>query len=318
MQQVFELFQREFPTMKTGITLSSLTSFQVGGPADLYFELKETDALPGLLIQAEKAKIPVIILGGGTNIIFSEKGFRGLVIHLKNKRIEVEDRTIIAEAGAPLSKIIQVSNDHGLSGMEKLMGLPGTIGGAVRGNAGAYGVEIKDFFEKALLYNSEKGFFELGKQSMHFEYRESVIKHSHDIVLKVWLTLKKSEGNQGVHEAVEILKNRAGKQPSGKCSGSFFKNPVDGILQKNSFTVSEESPVPKSAGYLLDQVGCKGLKVGGAQVSEKHANWLINVGNATLEDVRSLSEMMKKRVFERFGITLEREVQLIDEGGFLP
>lgn len=181
------------------------------------------------------------------------------------------------------------------------MGLPGTIGGAVRGNAGAFGLETKDIFYKAEIYNEEKGLHTVDLAYLNFSYRESAIKHNKDIILKVYLKLIKKDCTEGLQEALTILKSRAGTQPSGKCSGSFFKNP---------------DPV-KTAGYLLDRAECKNLEVGGAKVSEKHANWIMNLGNATQKDVIALSTLMQQQVKAKFGTLLEREVQLIGPSGYL-
>ena len=184
-----------------------------------------------------------------------------------------------------------------------MMGLPGTIGGAVRGNAGAYGTETKDVFLNAILFNSEKGLFEADEKYLNFSYRTSSVKTSKDIVIKVFLKLKKDEAlsKTGQAEATDIVKNRISKQPKGKCSGSFFKNPGADL----------------KAGYLLEQCGCKGLTVGGAQVSPQHANWIMNLGTATQKDVLELSEMMQERVKSRFNVDLEREVQFMDATGHL-
>lgn len=296
--------QQKFSGIETNKLLAPLTTMQIGGPADFYYQLENTHELPELIAEAQKNNIPFIILGGGSNVVFSDKGFRGFIIHLKAKNIVVEDTMLVADAGALLSRAVQISLQNNLTGMERFMGLPGTIGGAVRGNAGAFGVEVKDLLEKAEIYTPDKGIQTVSAEYFHFGYRESVIKHNKDIVLKAYLRLKPKESAEALNETLQILKSRAGTQPSGRCSGSFFKNPDPFIREKK-------------AGFLLDQAGCKGLQVGGAKVSDLHANWIMNTGNASFQDILELSKLMQQKVKERFGIDLEREVQLITENGFL-
>jgi UDP-N-acetylmuramate dehydrogenase len=210
---------------------------------------------------------------------------------------------ISATAGTPLSVVIQFALKNNFVGIEKMMGIPGTIGGAVRGNAGAFGCEIKDVFKKALILDDDNEIKEVGPDFLNFGYRESAIKKSKKIILKVWMEFKKDpeSAKKALEEGGKIIIERIGKQPKGKCCGSFFKNPDQQL----------------SAGYLLEQCGCKGLQVGGAQVSHEHANWIINRGDATQEDVINLSSMMKERVLEHFDVTLEREVQLVGEFGMI-
>ena len=293
--------------MQTGRSLAQLSSIGIGGTADLYYRLEKTDELEPLIKAAEQLKIPFIILGGGTNTIFADEGFRGLIIHMMARRVALEPSNdpahgiISAEAGALMAQIIAFALKNNLSGLEKLMGLPGTIGGAVRGNAGAYGTEIKDVFLKALIYSPGKGLREVGPEYLNFSYRKSTIKATKDVILKVFLRLEAKDCTRAVAEATEIIKNRITKQPKGQSTGSFFKNP--GALL--------------SAGYLLDRCGCKGLQVGGAQVSPEHANWIVNRGGATCKDVIDLAGMMRERVESRFDMTLEPEVQLIGPTGFI-
>ena len=304
MQKDYEQFIKNFSETEKEKELSGMTSFHIGGPADLFYELKDIDSLPKIIENAEEASIPYIILGGGSNTMFSEKGFRGLVIKIKANTINHSEDTLIADAGALLSQIIQYAFKENLSGMQNLTGIPGTIGGAVRGNAGAYGTEIKDLLLKALVYGREKGLREEGRDYFKFDYRHSVIKETHETVLRVYLRLNPQDTEKiklAQEESLYIIKTRISKQPKGFTSGSFFKNPGPDL----------------KAGYLLDKAGCKGLQVGGAQVSKDHANWLINRGNATLKDVLELHDMMKSRVKEKFDIDLQREVQLIGETGFI-
>lgn len=301
MNHRYDQFIEKFPTTERDKPLAPFTTLQVGGPADLYYALTEIEELPALLREAQRLEITHFILGGGSNTIFHENGFRGLIIHMKAKTITVEGERIIADAGALLSQVLQAALKNGLIGMEKFMGLPGTVGGAVRGNAGAFGVETKDVIEKALVYNQEKGIHEAPASDFNFSYRSSTIKkrQGKDIVLRVTYKLTKGDTKAAMKENAAVIAARLSKQPAGKNTGSFFKNP---------------NP-DQSAGKLLDEAGCKDLKVGDIQVSEQHANWIMNRGNATQTQVIELMRTMQERVKERFNITLEPEVQFVGENG---
>lgn len=307
MEKQYKQFKIKYPQAKENIALSNLSTMKIGGPADLYLKIEDIDHLPDVIQEAEKQKITYMIIGGGSNMIFADSGFRGLIVHITAKTISQNNNTIIADAGALLSQVIQFSLKKGLVGMEKFMGLPGTIGGAVRGNAGAFDIEIKDIFQKAIIYNQEKGVHEEDKDYFKFSYRASTIKKrkGKDIILRAYFTLKKGDTEKAVNETAKTIKSRAGKQPSGKTCGSFFKNP-----EKNAESAA-------SAGELLDKAGCKGMKVGDLEVSDLHANWIINNGKGTQKDLIELTNQMKAKVQELFGVTLEPEVQLVSETGFL-
>ncbi len=321
MNESYQKLIAQFPAIEQNKPLAPLVTFGIGGPADLYYKLTNTADLEPLIKAAKELNIAVFILGGGSNTIFADEGLRGLVIHMAAKNISLEgETTVVAESGALLSQVIQFALKNKLSGMEKMMGLPGTIGGAVRGNAGAFGIEIKDIFEKALLYSPEKGVFEADKAQLDFNYRTSKVKKAHhelgksgEIVLKVYLKLKSADPEQAkaaLAEATDIVKNRISKQPKGKCSGSFFKNPV-------TPDYTNEQPQETKAGYLLEQIGAKGTQIGGVMVSKEHANWLMNTGKGTQKDVLELSKLLQNKVKERFGVQLEREVQLVSPEGLL-
>jgi UDP-N-acetylmuramate dehydrogenase len=327
-------FAAVHPKVEMGVALSAFSSMGIGGPADLYYRLEKTEDLEPLIKTAERLKIPYFVLGGGTNTVFADEGFRGLVIHFMARKVALEPanddnsgageaagarkdpsdassnvshKIISADAGALLSQIIAFALKNNLAGLEKLMGLPGTIGGAVRGNAGAHGTEIKDVFYKALIYSPEKGLFSAGPEYFNFSYRHSTIKHSKEIILKVFMKLEEKDCTEAIKAGTEIVTNRITAQPKGRSTGSFFKNP--------GATSDSSTGKETKAGYLLEQCGCKGLTVGGAQVSPEHANWIMNTGKATQKDLLELAQMMRNRVLERFNITLDPEVQLIGATG---
>ena len=301
-------FIKKFPSAESDKTLAPFTTLQVGGPADLYYALTNTNEIEDLIKTAKELEIPFFVLGGGSNTVFHENGFRGLIIHIKAKTITVEEDRIIADAGALLSLVLQTARKNDLIGMEKFMGLPGTVGGAVRGNAGAFGIETKDVFEKALIYNEEQGLHEETAEYFNFKYRSSTVKarKGQDIVLQVTYKLEKGNTAEAMKENAAVIASRLKKQPAGKNTGSFFKNP-------RPFD-SDEGPAIY-AGQLLDDASCKGLRVGEIQVSDQHANWIMNLGNATQTQVIELMKTMQTRVKERFGIELEPEVQFVGEHG---
>ena len=290
--------QQLFPQAKQNITLFNLTSIKIGGLADVYIEIDNFNDLEKL----KDLKLNKIILGGGSNIIFHQNGFRGAIIKIKSHKIKVEENKIIAESGTMLSKIVQIAKKNNLTGIEELTGLPGTIGGAIRGNAGAFGVEIKDILEKITVFSEENGIYELTKEDLNFSYRNSRIKESKgkEIILSAVIKLKKTteeEAKIKQKKILEAIKQRQKTQPRGNVTGSFFKNP------------SKE----QTAGELLDKAGCKGLTIGGATISDLHANWIINKSNATQEDIIQLAKTARNKVKDKFKITLEPEVQLIGE-----
>ncbi len=290
--------------MERNFELAELTTFKMGGPADYFYRLRSASALPAVVEAARADFVPYLVLGGGSNLIFSEIGFRGLIVYLDSREIAMDGELLMADAGAQMARVMQFAASQGLVGLEKFMGLPGTIGGAVRGNAGAFGVEIKDSFEKALIFSEEDGLREVGTDYLDFKYRHSRLKETGEIVLKVWLRLAAGDSDKAMGEMRDVITSRSGKQPWGKSAGSFFKNPSGNSIGEGL-----------SAGYMNDQCGFKGYKVGGAYISEKHANFLMNDGSATMADVLALCTEIQDAVEAKFGVRLEREVQLFGPDG---
>jgi UDP-N-acetylmuramate dehydrogenase len=282
--------------IQQNVPIAPFTTYKIGGNADYYCEAHTADDIPKLIKYALSNKMPYFILGGGSNTIFSDNGFRGLIIHNKAISIKVEGDKVIAESGAMLSKVINEAKKHNLGGITKLTGLPGTIGGAVYGNAGAHGVEIGNFVEKVKLFTAIKDVFEEGKDYFKFSYRYSILKENDEIILEVTLKLPPLQPDEGGDE--ELI-SRIKKQPKGMSAGSFFQNPS----------------IEKPAGYLIDQAGLKGEKVGDIEISDLHANWLINTGKGTQKDLIKLAKKIKKTVRKRFDIELKPENILVDEYG---
>lgn len=291
-----------FPQTLFNEPLANHSTIKIGGPADAYIEIKELSALPKLFKLIKRYHLPFFILGGGSNVLFHDKGFRGIIIKITAKNLEIKPlknkkALAIAEAGLPLALLVKKAKDAGYNSFDSWLGIPGTVGGAVRGNAGAQGFEMKDALIYAEILNPKTGTTrELTPKNLKMKYRGSILKKDKRIVLKAVFELEKLTAKNDTSPLLFRLQN----QPKGYSAGSFFKNPTPGNPKK-------------SAGYLIDQCGLKGARKGDAQISEKHANFIQNLGKATQKDVLALAAKAKKEVFKRFKIRLEEEVQIVPE-----
>ena len=297
MSKFAEEIKKKFPKIQENIPIAPMTAYKIGGPADYYYEADNMDEIPNLIELCDKNKVKYYILGGGCNTIFADEGFRGVLIKLTGKNIQIEGDIVTADAGVPLGMVVAAARQHNLGGITKFTGLPGSLGGAVYGNAGAQGNEIGDFIEEVKLFDNKKGVHIEKKGYFEFTYRNSILKKTHEIVLTVKLKLPPYKKEDDISS--DVLKFRAQKQPKGNVAGSFFKNP------------SKETP----AGMLIDQAGLKGTKVGGIVVSDLHGNWLMNIENGTQKDIIELAKLIKKEVKKRFKADLEPENIIIDEYG---
>ncbi len=275
------------------------TTFRIGGPADYYLCPHSAKEIQKVVEICRKEKIPYFILGNGSNLLVSDKGYRGAVIQLwKNvSDIRVDGCLIEAKAGASLAKIAAQALEEGLTGMEFAAGIPGTLGGAVVMNAGAYGGEMKDILKEALVMDEEGKIFTLEKENLKLGYRTSIVKEKGYIVLAATLELKPGNREE-IRKLMEDLKQRrAEKQPLDMPSaGSTFKRP-EGYF----------------AGKLIMDAGLRGFSVGGAQISEKHCGFVVNTGEASASDVLNLIREVQKRVRENSGVELETEVKFLGE-----
>ena len=275
------------------------TTFRIGGPADYYLCPHSIEELQKILQICKEKKIEFFILGNGSNLLVSDKGYRGAVIQLwKNfSDITVKGTTIIVKAGALLSKIAAEALEEGLTGMEFASGIPGTIGGATVMNAGAYGGEMKNIIKEVTVLTQEGELLTLSNEEMKLGYRTSIVKEKGYVVVSVVLQLKKGDKEE-IRKVMEDLKERrVTKQPLDMPSaGSTFKRP-EGYF----------------AGKLIMDAGLRGFSVGGAQISEKHCGFVVNKGDATAADVLGLIKEVQKRVQEKFGVALEPEVKFLGE-----
>lgn len=275
------------------------TTFGIGGPADYYLCPHSTEELQKILQICRENKLEFFILGNGSNLLVSDKGYRGVVIQLwKNfSDIETEDNTITVKAGALLSKVAAEALEESLTGMEFASGIPGTMGGAVMMNAGAYGGEMKDIIREVTVLTREGELLTLSKEEMNFGYRTSVVKEKGYVVISAELQLRKGDREEIRKVMDELKERRVTKQPLDMPSaGSTFKRP-EGYF----------------AGKLIMDAGLRGFSVGGAQISEKHCGFVVNKGDATAADVLGLIGEVQKRVQEKFGVALEPEVKFLGE-----
>ena len=292
-QKVFESFADR---LKQNVILAPYTTFGIGGKADLFYPATQLKDLISIIRIAQQQRVRYIILGGGSNVLVSDSGFRGLVILNQCRNMMVNQNSITCQSGTLLDDVVNRTCGSSLSGLEFAAKIPGTVGGAIRGNAGAFGKSVGDALTRAVLLTGKGEIKEVEKSYFKFAYRGSYIKLSGDVLLSATFGLQKSDKEVIEKKIKENLKEREEKLPwDEKSAGCFFKN----IVQKDQKI---------SAGLLLEQVGAKRMQVGEALVSAKHANILINAKNAKAEDVKELAQRLKKKVKEKFDIDLEEEV----------
>lgn len=276
------------------------TSFKIGGPADFFVKFKNIDELKKVKSFAISNNIPFYIIGNGSNLLVRDKGIRGIVGKIEFDKIKIDEKTgkVIVSSDYPVSKLARKCAKLGLSKMEFLVGIPGTIGGAVKMNCGAYGGEIKDILVKTTYLDENLEIKEMLNEELHFDYRHSIFSEKPEyIVLEAELQLEKDLEENINSRIDEMMKQRLEKQPTNYPSaGSTFKRLKD-----------------KATAKLIDDCGLKGYRVGGAEVSTKHAGFIINVDNSTAKDVLTIIETVKTKVYERFKEKIELEVIVIGE-----
>ncbi|MBR2587595.1 MAG: UDP-N-acetylmuramate dehydrogenase [Bacilli bacterium] len=291
------------------------TSFKIGGNADIFIKAKNVEEIKFILEISKEHDIPLTIIGNGSNVLVKDNGIQGIVLKIDIDEIEIsnlEDEKKYCEdmvldenekyaivtvgAGTPLGKLAQVLLKNSISGFEFASGIPGTIGGAIRMNAGAYGTEFKDIVLETTCLDLDKNIIKLNNKQQKFEYRESIFKYKSLIILESKLLLKYECNSINIKEKMDEYKtNRLEKQPIDfPSAGSTFKRGRDFITAK-----------------LIDECGLKGYSIGGAQVSTKHAGFIVNKGSATAEDVLNLVDFIKKSVFEKFGKNIELEIEVL-------
>ncbi len=285
-------------SVQLSVPLSQHTSFRIGGPADVYVTVTNSSQLAHVLKLTGEQDIPCMIIGNGSNLLVSDAGIRGVVVRLAGDFCDVDylgDGLLRAGAGASLSNFCLNALEHGLTGLEFAWGIPGSVGGAAFMNAGAYGGEMKDVVTEVQYVTSDGRSEKLTNDQCGFTYRGSIFQNSDCVITAVTVKLEKGDPAKIKEYMDDILGRRKAKQPLDMPSaGSVFKRPVGYF-----------------AGGLIEQCCLKGYSVGGAQVSEKHAGFIVNKGGATCKDVLDLIEHIQKTVLEQTGVTLECEVRAI-------
>ena len=278
--------------------MSQFTSIKVGGPADSLFFPKDVDELRKVVRYARRRKIPTLILGKGTNLVVKDKGVRGWVISLNQgmKKVRMDGDVVEAEAGLSLQRLVHFSMEKGLTGLEPFFGIPGTVGGGLTMNAGAWGAELKDVILSITFMKENGEIVDRSGPTLKFSYRGLALPDSW-IILKGRFQLKKGNKEEILERMKSYSEMRKRTQPLDYPSaGSIFKNP-------------EEGP----AGKWIEEAGLKGFRIGQAMVSERHANFIINLGKAKAEEVIHLMEWVERRIYEEKGISLEREIRVVGE-----
>lgn len=285
--------------ISVNVPMKEHTTFRTGGSADLMLTPSSAQQIAASLKVLKDLQVSYFIIGKGSNLIVRDGGFRGAVIKLTDNfsGIAVENNQLQAQAGTTLTAVVRAAHENGLCGMEYASGIPGTVGGAVVMNAGAYGGEIKDQIKAVKVLDRDFNELNLFAESLGFGYRKSVIAQKQYIVLEAVFNLEFGNTDEAKARLRELNRRRREKQPLDYPSaGSTFKRPPGHF-----------------AGGLIEAAGLKGLTIGGAQVSEKHAGFIINAGNATSSDILNLIETVRQRVLEKSGILLETEVKIIGE-----
>lgn len=326
------------------IKLSNYSTFKIGGPAKEFVEVKNEKEFFEAITYAKENNLKIFILGGGSNVLFDDKGFNGLVVKLKglNKSIEIisEDESIEEGegygqpldvrikcwAGESLSSLVNFMRDNGIGGMEWAVGIPGTVGGAIAGNAGAFGGCVSDSIESVRLFRlvdlpfpSENKVLNYSSKKCDFGYRNSIFKVKDNmVILSSKFKFKKRSKDEIELSMREYVQKRLEKQPKNwyGCAGSYFKNPIvekKEIIDKFKMDTGNEAVDNRiPAGWLIDQLGVKGEKIGNIQISETNANFLLNLGNGTAEEVIIAAGIIKQKMRKSFGIQLKEEIKYVN------
>ncbi len=305
-------------------SLARYTTLKIGGPADLFYEAKTIEELAEAITAARKLNVPVFILGGGTNILIGDRGIRGLVVKNATDRIAIagakgkfesgENKSTVfveADSGVIMNKLVRFTIEEGLSGLEMQLGLPGTVGGAMYMNSKWTKPEgyVGDSVHQATILTKQGEVKVVPRSYFQFGYDKSILQESPDVVLRVVFALKRLPKEKLWEVANDVMKYRRETQPQGvKSPGCTFRN----IARSQAMSI----PTPNhttSAGFLVDHAGLKGMRVGNAQISPVHANFIINLGGASADDVVKLIEKARIQVKKKFGVTLAEEIVRIGE-----
>ncbi len=307
--------------IKKNISLATYSSFKIGGPARYFCVVENIDEIKEALKFAMDKNIKYFVLGAGSNLIFSDKGFEGLVMKLQVTSYKLQkNRELFVGAGLSLAKLLSESIANNLSGLEWVAGIPGTVGGAICNNSGAYGKSIADNLKEVEVLEIRKlEIRKLGNSECKFSYRDSIFKkEKKHVIISAVFSLEKGDQEESKKIVLERIKDRAAKQPLGYPSaGSIFKNPKvdDKYLEKIFIEYPELKEVVKNntipVWWFIDVLGLKGKKIGGVMISEKHGNFIINTGGGKAEDIVILISLIKQKVRDNFNIQLKEEIEYV-------
>lgn len=299
------------------MNFADLTTLSIGGPVKEVTSVETEQQLINNIEAAVVKKIPYLVIGGGSNLLVSDQGFPGIVIKNEMAGMNTFGDNIIAKSGQSLQSLIDFATENKLAGLENLAGIPGTVGGAIYGNAGAYGQTISDHLISVKVFDpGSETMKQLENLECQFSYRDSIFKKNKQILLEATFSLAPGDAIELKVASLEIIKKREVKYPPGiKCPGSFFKNiPTETLPSEILAKLPKEFILygKVSAGALLESVGAKGASIRNIKIAPYHANLFINEGNGTAQDFYDLAKTYSQKVFEKYGIRLEPEVQLIN------
>ena len=301
-KEIIEKIQKIIPKEKIYINedMKKHTSFKIGGPAECLIKIDNIDQLKGVYKIAKEFNIPLTVIGNGSNILVSDKGIKGIVLKIEIKKLEFQKNkekiNIVVGSGEKLGIIAQKFLNQEIEGFEFAAGIPGTIGGAIRMNAGAHGKEMKDIVKTVTYMDRDGNIKKIENSEAEFKYRNSIFSYKDYVIIETELELKKGNKEEISAKMQEYANFRKEKQPlEYPSAGSTFKRGEDFITAK-----------------LIDECGLKGYQIGGAQISEKHAGFIINKGNATAEDVMKLIEYTKEQIYNKFGKKIETEIEILN------
>jgi UDP-N-acetylmuramate dehydrogenase len=299
LSQLQEVFGER---LQENVQMTNYTTTRVGGPVTGLISINAAREMEFALTNLWKLNVPYHILGSGSNLLISDSGYDGIVLHNRSHNVKVNTKIdpplVIAESGASLGQVAQLASRRGVTGFEWANSIPGTVGGAVYGNAGAHGTDISQMLQSALVLTRESGTQLLSNEEMGYQYRSSIFKREHKSVtiLEATFVGQKADPEDCMNLLHELTEKRRATQPVGPSFGSTFKNPVGNF-----------------AGKLLAEAGMKGVSCGGASFSTVHANFIVNNGGASAQDYYCLIRQGQKRVMEKFGVQLDLEIELLGE-----
>jgi UDP-N-acetylmuramate dehydrogenase len=318
LKQIKQLEQLLGQEVKKDEPLAQYTTYKIGGNAKYFFVAKNNNDLVSCLSISRRLKIPTYILAGGSNLLISDQGYNGLIILNKaNEIVFKNDNRVVADAGVKLFDLVNQTVDHGLTGLEWAAGIPGSVGGAIRGNAGAFQGEIADNLIGVEVMRGSQQFI-LNKDQCEFKYRDSIFKRKSDLIISGEWQLEPGDKEKSQKQIAEILNKRKDGQPL-ECpsAGCVFTNIT--IDSSNIDIIKQIKNLPPEfleykklpAAWLIDQAGLKGKQIGDAQISEKHANFIVNMSKAKAVDVKQLIELVKPEVKLKFDLELAEEISFL-------